>query len=199
MRKTDTGFDELAAYRYGSFALTGVNDPEQVAALAITANTFSMLGVQPLIGRPFTADEVERKDRVVILSHEFWQRRFMGDRSIVGRAITLSDAPYVVVGVMPSSFRFPMNDDNIDAWAPLIFNTGDLTGRRSHSLTVIGRLRNGVTRDVATKQLGDLAKRIADLDTTSNPEISVIPAQESLVGDVRSGLMVLFGTVGLVL
>jgi len=198
-RKTDTGFDELAAYRYGSFALTGVTDPEQVAALAISANTFPMLGAQPLIGRPFTADEVARKDKVVILSHEFWQRRFMGDRSIVGRAITLSDAPYVVVGVMPSDFRFPMNDDSIDAWAPLIFNTGDLTTRRSHSLTVIGRLRNGVTRDLATTQLGDLARRIAAFDSTSNPEISIVPAQESLVGEVRSGLMVLFGTVGLVL
>ena len=182
-RKADTGFDELAAYRYGSFALTGVNEPEQVATLAITANTFPMLGAHPLVGRSFTAGEVERKDKVVILSHEFWQRRFMGDRSIVGRAITLSDAPYVVVGVMPSDFRFPMNDDNIDAWAPLIFNVGDLTGRRSHSLTVIGRLRSGVTRSVATEQLGELARRIASIDATSNPEITVIPAQESLVGE----------------
>jgi putative ABC transport system permease protein len=198
-RKIDTGFAELAAYRYGSFALTGVDDPEQVATLAITANTFPTLGAQPMLGRTFTADEVERKDRVVILSHEFWQRRFMGDRSIVGRAITLSDAPYVVVGVMSSDFRFPMNDDNIDAWAPLIFNVGDMTGRRSHSLTVIGRLRADVTPGLATKQLGDVARRIAAMDPTSNPEITIIPAQESLVGKFRSGLMVLFGTVGLVL
>jgi len=191
-------FDALGAYRYGGFALTGAGEPESVTAITVSSSVFRVLGVDALVGRTFTDEEETRRDRVVVLRHEFWQRRFGGDRSLVGKSITLTGTAYTVVGVMPPSFRFPEGNPG-DVYSPLVFSPNELTGRRTHSLTVIGRLKDGVTIDTASANMTTIAQGIAAADKTSNPDASVVGAHDLLVEDVRLGLLVLLGTVGFVL
>ncbi|HUG25365.1 ABC transporter permease [Piscinibacter sp.] len=191
-------FDALGAYRIGGFAFTGAGEPESVTAITVSSSLFRVLGVEPLVGRTFTDEEEARKDRVVVLRHDFWQRRFGGDRSIVGKAITLAGAPFTVVGVMPPSFRFPDGNPG-DVYSPLMFSASELSGRRTHSLTVLGRLKDRVTIEAASANMTAIAQGIAAADQGSNPDASVVGAHDLLVEDVRLGLLVLLGTVGFVL
>jgi putative ABC transport system permease protein len=192
-------FDELGAYRLDGFTLSGIDEPESISALNASSSLFRVLGVDAVIGRAFTEDEERRRDRVVVLTHEFWQRRFGGNRNVVGRSITLSGDSFVVVGVMPVNFRFPESTP-IDLYSPLVFTQVDeLTGRRRHTLTVIGRLKDGVTRERASANIGAIARGIAAQDSGSNPEVDVIGAHDLLVEDVRLGLVILLATVGFVL
>ena len=190
-------FEALGAYRFDGFPLTGAGEPERVTALTVSSSLFGALGVDAAIGRTFTEDEETRKDRVVVLGHEFWQRRFGGDPSLIGKSITLI-VPFTVIGVMPASFRFP-DGNPVDVYSPLIFGPNELTGRQIHSLTVIGRLRDGVTIDSATANMTAISRGIAAADQTSNPDVAVVSAHDLLVEDVRLGLLVLLGTVGFVL
>jgi putative ABC transport system permease protein len=191
-------FDALGAYRVNGFALTGSGEPESVTAITVTGSLFRVLGVDALIGRTFTDEEEQRRDRVVVLRHEFWQRRFGGDRSLVGKSITLTGAPFTVVGVMPPDFRFPDGNPG-DLYSPLIFAPNELQGRRTHSLTVVGRVKDGVSIDAAQANMTTLARGIAAADQGSNPDAAVVGARDLIVEDVRLGLVVLLGTVAFVL
>ena len=191
-------FDALGAYRVNGFALTGAGEPESVTAITVSASLFRVLGVDALVGRTFNEDEETRKDRVVVLRHDFWQRRFGGDRSLVGKSITLTGAPFTVVGVMPPGFQFPDGNPG-DLYSPLLFAPIELGGRRTHSLTVLGRLKDGVSIDAASANMSAIAQGIAAADQGSNPETSLVGAHDLLVEDVRLGLLVLLGTVGFVL
>ena len=191
-------FDALGAYRFGGFALTGSGEPESVTAIFASTSLFRVLGVDALVGRTYTEEEEQKRDRVVVLRHEFWQRRFGGDRSIVGKSITLAGTPTTVVGVMPPDFRFPEGNPG-DMYSPLIFAASELSVRRVHSLTVIGRLKDGVTIEAASANMTALAQGIAAADNTSNPDASVVGAHDLIVEDVRLGLLVLLGTVAFVL
>ena len=200
-RAQNTVFDELAAYRFGGLALSGVDYPERAAGVGATASLFRVLGVEAAIGRTFTEAEERRADRVIVLRHEFWQRRFGGDRAIVGQAITLNDEAYTVVGVMPRGFPFPDGNpvDRYGFYVPLVLSEAELVGRRQHTLTVIGRLSSAVTRETATEEMTGIARAIAADDPASNPDVALVGAHELLVEDVRGALLVLLGAVGLVL
>jgi putative ABC transport system permease protein len=197
-RSQSTAFGDLGAYRFRGFALGNVADPEQLTALSLSASVFRVLRVTAEVGRVFTDEEERRRDPVVVLSHEFWQRRFGGDRGATGRAITLNAASFTIVGVMPARFKFP-DGNPVDVYTPLVVPANELTGRRAHTLTVIGRLRDGVALDTARAELAAIAQRIASTDATSNPEVTVAGAHDVLVEDVRLALLILFGTVGCVL
>ena len=138
------------------------------------------------------------RDRVVVLRHEFWQRRYGGDRGLVGKAITLTGAPFYRDRRDAAEFPFPRGCPG-DVYSPLVFGASELAGRRLHSLTVLGRLKDGVTIDAATANMTAIAQGIAAADTTSNPDTSVVGAHDLLVEDVRLGLLVLLGAVGFVL
>ena len=197
-KSQNTVFAALGAYRVDEFALTGAGEPENITAVTASSSVFRVLGVDALVGRTFTEEEEARRDRVVVLRHEFWQRRFGGDRNLVGRSITLTGAPFTVVGVMPPTFRFPEGNP-VDVYSPLVFGPNELTGRRTHSLTVIARLKAGVTLEAASENMTAIAQGIAAGDPTSNPDASVVGAHDLLVEDVRQGLLVLLGAVGFVL
>ena len=190
---------DLAAYRYASLALTDIDDPEQVPALSVSRNLFPVLGIEPQVGRSFTPDDEREQAPVVVLSHRLWQRRFGGDPGLVGRPIELDNRAYTVVGVMPPSFRFPPDETDVDAYVPLVFGRNELRSRRAHSLFVIGRLEPGVTVQQAADRLGAIARGIAETDPASNPEVTVVPAHDQLVENVRLGLVALCGSVGFVL
>jgi putative ABC transport system permease protein len=191
-------FDHLGAYRYGGFSLTGSGAPESLTAVTMSSSLFRALGVEAALGRTFTDEEESKRERVVVLTHQLWQRRFGGDPSIVGKGVTLSDAGYTVIGVMPPTFRFPEGNP-VDLYSPVVFVESELKGRLTHSLTVIGRLKPGVSIDAAGVNLTTIARAIAAADKTTNPDVSLVGAHDLLVEDVRLGLIVLLATVGFVL
>ena len=197
-RSQNTVFDELGAYRFRAFALDDAGDPEQLQALSLSSSVFGVLGVRAGAGRVFTEEEERRGDRVVVLTHALWHRRFGGSPSVIGRSLSLNGAAFTVVGVMPATFAFP-DGNAVDVYSPLVFTADELTGRRSHTLSVIGRLKPDVTVDTATADVRAIAQRIFPTDRASNPDVTVAGAHDVLVENARLGLIVLFGAVGFVL
>ena len=197
-RSENTLFEDLGAFRFRQFALSNVHDPEQLDALSLSSSVFRVLGVNAAVGRVFTGDEERRRERVVVLAHTFWQRRFGADPTVIGRGLTLNGILFTIVGVMPPGFTFP-DGNPVDLYSPIAFSPDELRGRRSHTLTVIGKLQANVTPERATADLQRIARRITASDSTSNPDITLLRAHDVLVEDVRLGLLVLFATVGLVL
>src|SRR5688572_14940936 len=185
-------FESMAAYRHVDYSFRGTGDPQNVAGLRATPDLFNVLRSNAALGRTFTRDEtVVGADRVVVLSHGFWTRMMGGDASVIGRAIQLDSVPYTVVGVMPASFEFPTST-NVEVWTPLAFDPKDLHGgsRRARSLTVIGRMADGVTPSPtfakatvgkqAQLELDMISARISKEYPTSNAgwTARVIPAHE---------------------
>ena len=191
-------FEHLGAFRYGGFTLTGFGEPESLTAVTLSSSLFRALGVEAAIGRTFTDEEESKRERVIVLTHQLWQRRFGGDPSIVGNAITLTNARYTVVGVMPPTFKFPEGNP-VDLYSPVVFIENELKGRRTHSLTVIGRLKPGVSIDTAAVNMTSISRALAAEDNGSNPDVSLLGIHDRLVEDVRLGLVVLLATVGFVL
>ncbi|HZL93880.1 MAG TPA: ABC transporter permease, partial [Vicinamibacterales bacterium] len=168
-----------------------------------TPGLFNVLKSQATLGRTFTADEaVVGNDRVVVLSHGFWSRALAGDASVIGKAIQLDSVPYTVVGVMPPAFEFPTST-NVEAWTPLAFDPKDMHGRsrRARSLTVVGRMSDGITALQAQQEVSVLASRIASefKDSNAGWNARVVAAHDQLVGASRPALMVLMGAVGFLL
>ena len=196
-RAGNSVFSQMAAGANTTFDLTGVGEPERVSAALTTANFFQTLGVTPVIGRLFAPQEERGAgNQVVILSYGFWQRRFGASPGIVGQTITLSGLPYTVIGVAPPGFRF---ERDVDVWAPLNLDTK--RGRRGDFLTVIGRLKPGVTLDGAQAQMTTIARQLEQQypETNTNWGIELVPLKDQLVGAVRPALLIFMGAVGLVL
>src|SRR5467141_1964672 len=185
-------FTDMAATRFVTASLTGDGQPEQLSGKKVTPNFFDVLGVQPVVGRPFTAEEDKAQSPVVVLSYNLWRRRFGGDESIVGRAILLNGVQTKVVGVMPREFFF-LDRKNSDYWVPMAFTPEQWARRQSHFLTVVARLKPGVTKQQAQNDMeriaGDLQKQFPE----SNSKVGavVVPLQDDYAGDARSGLLVL--------
>lgn len=191
-------FEDLGAFRFADIVLNDAGNPEQTRALLMSSSMFRVLGVDAAVGRTFSDEEQRRREPVVVLAHAFWQRRFAGSPAVVGRSLVSDGRAFTIVGVMPPGFEFP-DHSPVDVYSPLIFAPQELQGRRLHSLTVLGRLAGHATIEGARAELGAIARRIAAADNTSNPEVTIVGAHDALVEDVRTGLMILLGTVGLVL
>ncbi len=193
-------FEGMAAIADTSFNLTGVGDPERFEGRRVSANLFPLLGVEPQIGRVFTAAEDQPgSQRVVLLSYGLWQRRFGGDPNIVGKALTLNGESYIVVGVMPARFQFPSSDD--EAWVPIAFTQQEASNRGRHYLQVLARLKPGVTLAQAQTEMSTIAARLQQQYPEQNADLgaAVQSLHEHLVGDIRPALLILLGAVGLVL
>jgi predicted permease len=195
-------FEDMAATHEETFNLTGDGDPERVAAYSVSANFFPLLGVPPALGRTFVADEDRGgANKVAVLSHALWQTRYGGDPQIINRDIQLDSAKYTVVGVMPAGFQFMEND--VRLWVPLAMDPEDMVNRGGHFLTVVGRLKQGVTLDQAQADLSAVMARIAKdhPNETFDGKLGAfaLPLREQLAGDVRSSLLVLLVAVAFVL
>jgi putative ABC transport system permease protein len=193
-------FEGMAAIADTSFNLTGSGDPERLEGRRVSANMFPLLGVDPQIGRVFTAAEDQPgAQRVVLLSYALWQRRFGGDPGIVGKALTLNGESHVVVGVMPARFQFPSSDDQV--WVPVAFTQAEAGNRNRHYLQVLARLRPGVSLAQAQSEMSTVAARLQQQYPQSNTDLgaAVQPLHEHLVGDIKPALLILLGAVGLVL
>src|SRR5277367_3531817 len=184
-------FTDVVAIRYANASFNGEQAPEQALGRRVTPNFFDVLGVQPALGRPFTAEEDAAKRKVVVLSYGLWQRRFGGDPAVLGRSILMDDEATTVVGVMPRGFFFP--DHQAEYWRPTYFTPEDLAERTQHYLEVIGRMKPGVTRERAQHDMDVIAKRLQQQYPTTNANIGavVVPIREQFAGDAGTGLWVL--------
>jgi len=193
-------FEGMAAIADTSFNLTGSGDPERLEGRRVSATLFPLLGVEPQLGRVFTAAEDQPgAQRVVLLSYPLWQRRFGGDPGIVGKSLTLNGESHVVVGVMPARFQFPSSDDQ--AWVPIALTQQEAGNRNRHYLQVLGRLKPGVSPAQAQSEMSTIAARLQQQYPQSNAELgaAVQTLHEHLVGDIKPALLILLGAVGLVL
>ena len=144
--------------------LTGNGEPEELERQQATYNLFKVLGVEPELGRVFTADEDKPgAGRVVVISHGLWKRRFGGERRIIGQTISLDGANHTVIGVMPEGFSFPWK--GTDLWLPIGFTAETLASRGNHYLLVVARLRGGVLLSQVNADLQVLLKRILQQDS----------------------------------
>src|SRR5262245_1157944 len=178
--------------------LTGDGEPEQIRAHLVTGNYFQTLGVAPLFGRGLVAaDDQVSRPAVVVLAHGFWQRRFGGDVSLVGRQITLDGASCMVVGVMPPGIEFPP----VDVWAPLPFLEPGFMSRSAHSLRPVGRLKPRVTFATGQAELDVISAALArDYPATNRDwRIVALSLREALVGSAREPLRLLVIVVTFVL
>ncbi len=183
-----------------TFDLTGSGEPENVGAGLVSAPFFDMLGVRPFLGRTFRPDEDQpAHDRVVMLTYGFWQRRFGGNPSIVGRTLTLEGDRCEVVGVLPANFRFV--DRDLEIWRPTSVSADKPNARTIHFANVFGRLRPGVSLEQARAEMDAIAAAIEQEHPDSNRGHGawVTSLHEQWVGDVRNGLLVLAVAVGFVL
>src|SRR5262245_1406221 len=193
----------LAAFRQLRYAFAGTDAPLNVASVRATPNLFSVLGASAMVGRTFLDEEVRPgNDRVALLSRAFWQRHFGGSPGVIGRAIQLDAQPYTVVGVMPAEFDFPPSG-HIDVWTPLSFDPNDAHGRsrKARSLSVVGRLADGVALEQAQREMTLLASRLATTYPDSNTGwgVRVVSVQQQLVTTVRPALLLISGAVGFLL
>ena len=202
---------ELVAFTDTNFNLTGGDQPERVAGLRVSANLFSLLGVNPARGRWFAPGEDKPgAGHVLILSYGLWQRSFGGNSNLVNQTVQLNGQSYTVVGVMPPTFKFPpafsattTSEElisNADLWVPLTTDDVPLI-RNIRNLKMIGRLKAGVAPQQAQAEINSIASRLAREypDVNAGLESVVIPLHEQIVGDVREALLILLGAVVLVL
>jgi len=203
-REHNRSFEALAAYQLGDANLGGVDPPERLQLARVSPAFFPVLGVEAAPGRTFTPEEEKiGNDRVVLLSHALWQRRFGGDPAIVGRSVVLSGNPYTVAGVMPRGFSMP---SKVDVWVPLAPTALDASEERRNwrNHDVIGRLTPGVTVLQAQEDLTALRTRLSEeregaARGSSNILVVVRELKDFTVGETRTTLLVLLGAVAFVL
>jgi putative ABC transport system permease protein len=198
-RSQNRSFTDLAAYSRNSDPLTGSGDPEQVDYASTTGTFFSVLGVRPALGRVYGAAECAAgKDHVVVLSHALWLRRFGGRPDAIGSTIHLGGEPYTVIGVAPPDLQLPLGSH--DLWAPLDFGPDVGRQRGAHYISVVGRLRDGVSLAAAETEMKGIAARLAAAypDQDKGHTVSLRILKEQIVGKVKPALLVLTGAVALV-
>jgi predicted permease len=208
LRDRAQSFDALLGIQpVWNMVLTGRGEADQVQALYVSSTFFGMLGVQPVVGRPFGAEEdvVGKPRAVVLLSYGFWQRRFGGASGIVGQKLMLDGGPFEVIGVMPRGFRYegePIagTSTEIDLYAPLAANPLTPTPRTLRSLKVVGRLKAGVTPLQARDEVRRLgAGMVAQYADERGLTYDAQPLEAQVTGKLRVSMMLLLATVGFVL
>jgi putative ABC transport system permease protein len=202
-REQSRSLSSVAAYTGWAATVPGDGntEPERIRGASVSASYFDVLGVKPAMGRTFwESDDQPNAERVVVLSDGVWRRRFGADAGILGRSLTLNDEPWIVVGVMPPTFRAPMPGAEI--WRPLRQTRfSDGCGRGCVSLQAIARLEPDVTLEAARADLTQILERAAQTDANVVPNSRAWPIllHDQLVGDVKRPLLILIGAVALVL
>jgi putative ABC transport system permease protein len=197
-------FEAVGAFADNTIVLSGgpqgAIQPEEVPLERVTAGLLTLLGVQPVVGRDFTPDEDQPgHSTFALLGYTLWQRRFAGDRSILGHTVRLRDVPYTVVGVLPPGTK--LMDHEADVWLPLGIDPNSVAFRHSRLLTVIGRLRPGATLRQAQAELDGIDARSEAADPSFNRGWSpnLFRLSDELTGKVRQPLIILMGAVGALL
>ena len=198
-RQQNQAFTHLAAYREDGFNLQAGADARRVNGARVTVDFFNVLGVQPALGRAFSAQEdAPGGERVVILSHALWQQSFGGDTQLIGRQLKVDGQSHTVVGIMPPGFSFP--DEEAELWFPYALDAAQI-GRGPHFLRVLGRLNPAATVEQARTEFDTIAQRLEQAwpDTNKGWRVFMIPLQEFYSGELHRPLYVLLGAVLFVL
>lgn len=195
LRAQNQSFEELAAYAHWTTSAAADGQGFRVAWAHVSAGFFSVLGVEPVAGRVFSADEAQTGRPVALVSYGYWQSRLGGDGRLEGQSVRVRDQVYSVIGVMPRGYEFP---PETEVWAP---REPAAESRTAQNWSVVGRLRDGVSRDQAQRELSAIAQRLKQMhgDDTYMTDAAVQPVLEQLVGDVRRALLVLLGATGVLL
>jgi putative ABC transport system permease protein len=202
-REQNRSFEDLAVFDPTSVTLTGAAETQQVQSVRASANLFPLLGMAPLLGRTFTANEVERKARVVVISHGLWQRRFGASPGILGQTLEIDGTSAQVIGVMPERFQFPGRDTQL--WEPnTVFSNWEVqrAQRGAGPWRVIARLKPQISLPQAQLEMDAIAQRLEQAYPNSNKGLGVnlVPFNIQLTGrNVRLALWILFGAVVCVL
>ena len=208
LARTEKAFQNIGAFKKDSFNLTGTANPELLEGVRTTAGFFSVLGVSPALGRVFTTDEDRPGHQgVVVLSNRLWRTRFGGDADVLGKAINLNGSAYTVIGVMPSSFRFP-NQEGIpfifdlpretQLWVPLALSTSPPRG--PSELGVIAEVKPGESAARIDEQLKLFEAQVdTEIPQEKGWSSHAIPLRQQIVSDARRPLLLLLGAVSIVL
>jgi predicted permease len=201
-------FEHLLSYHDTSDTLTGVGRPVRLDGEVVSWEMVPTLGISPELGRGFSPEDERRGSRVILISHAFWKTQFAEDQSVIGRSISLGGNLYTIIGVMPSAFHFPVTQPNNSFWTTLAVDDDPtdirpLTANRStHFLTVIGRLKSGITIVQADQEMKAIAAQLAKQYPGTNTRHNSAWVQSelaSVLGDTGTLLWVVLGAVTLVL
>lgn len=208
-RNQNKTFSSLAAVTPGSFNLSSESIPERVGGVGVSADFFKVIGVNATLGRTFVQQDEDSKERSVILSYGIWQRRFGGEKNVVGKSMTLDGNPYQIVGVMPEGFNFPRGveiqanglDEQTDIWTPLSLQDYEVRERGNRVLIVFGRLKPDMSVQQAQADMSAITGTLENQYQGTNRgfSVEVVPIYEQLVSKTKPGLLMLFVAVGLVL
>jgi predicted permease len=201
-------FAALGGYQNAGYELSGNGEPAQVSAARLTAGVFSALAVAPQLGRVFTDDETEHSQQVVVLSYATWKTRFHGDSQVLNTKVLLDRKPYVVIGVMPRNFEFPLNAGQLnrtELWVPLSYTPQELTtgAAANWSFQMVGRLKPGISpsqaQSDAERVAQDIMRNFPAMIASLRISSVVRPLQEEIVEQARPLLKTLFLAVAVVL
>ncbi len=196
----NAAFAALAAQYYYYVNLTGTDTPSLLTSADVTADFFRLFAVAPLRGRTWSAEDLRPgAPPVVVLGHSLWRSQFDGRDSIIGQQIMLDETAFTVIGVMPESFKDPAGVGQL--WRPMRPGVDDFTNRSSRYWTIFGRLRTGVTLERANVELASFSQQLVQAHPRNYEGWSVeaVDLRSQLVGDYRTGLLVVLGAVGCVM
>jgi putative ABC transport system permease protein len=208
-RSQNRVFEQMSVYtNYGVSTLTDGGEATHIQGEAVSANLFSLLRVQPILGRTFLSSEDEPGNRVVILSHGFWQRRFGGDPNIVGKTLTFDGQKFQVIGVMPDRFEFPIGNITPEVWTTMSMLRESKDGAKSMTeergndfLRCVARLKPGVSINQAQANIDTISAALRQQypDSNTNVGVKAVPLARAMVADARSALLMLCAMAGCVL
>ncbi|HEU4796470.1 MAG TPA: ABC transporter permease, partial [Pyrinomonadaceae bacterium] len=205
VQQSSQTLEHIAIYQQTGTIMTEGGEPERLIGAAVNADYFPTLRVKPILGRVFTRDEDKAgAPSVVLISHGLWQRRYGGDPNIVGREIDLGGKT-TVIGVLPAGFEFPISDDTQDFWEPIFaasfMSEGVRSQRDNRFMSLIGRMKPGVTVEQAKADLDLLSRQIEQQSPQTNTNVifNAVSLHEAITKDYRTALFVMLGAVGLVL
>lgn len=198
-RAQNKTLEQLGIYRRWSTNLTGADSPERVQGFQVTPNFLDIVGVQPLLGRGFSAEEDQPgKDAVALLTYSLWQRRFGADQNIVNKTISTNGVTRTVIGVMPPDFNYPKG---AEIYAPLAIMPELARSRGSHAYLGIGRLKSGVSLQGAQAEFDTIARQLEKQypETNTGRGVVIYPILEDTVRMYSTALWVMMGAIGFVL
>ena len=198
-RKQNDVFERLATYNNGTETFTGSEGPERITMTLVSWDIFDLLKISPALGRTFRQEEdLPKQNNAIVLSHGMWQRRFGGDPTVLGRAISLSGVPVTIVGVMPQGFYFPNRETEF--WRPIGLLDPSKAARGAHFLSAIARLKNGVSVQQASAAMKIISERLAKqyVDSSRDESAETILMHDLIVAPIRPMLMTLLAAVGVV-
>jgi putative ABC transport system permease protein len=206
-RAQNRSFERLVSYHDASLTLTGVPQAVHLDGEVVSWDLLPLLGLRPALGRGFRPEEEKLGTRVVLISHGLWVSQFGSDPSVAGRTIHLSGEAYTILGVMPATFRFPVNAPQNSFWTTLALDNdgtpkAQTANRGEHGTSVMGRLKPGVTVAQANVDMRAIAARLAKQypDTNTQHDSARVQGElTAMLGDTRTLLLVILGAVGLVL